>query len=86
MDRIIKLTEEIIESNIKEIVLLKAKQDNLISELADTHLRIKTAEIDNNALEMELVQYVSSKTLSEFNKPAKYFNKCNVGLDSSLGD
>jgi len=60
MDRIIKLTEEIIESNIKEIVLLKAKQDNLISELADTHLRIKTAEIDNDALEMELVQYVKN--------------------------
>lgn len=61
MDQIVKLTEQRIEGNIKEITLLKIKQDSLISELSDTYRQIKSIQQDNNVLEKQLIDYVNGR-------------------------
>lgn len=60
MDQIVKLTEQRIEGNIKEITLLKIKQDSLISELSETHRQIKSIQQDNDVIEKQLIHYVNS--------------------------
>ena len=65
MNQIVKLTEQRIEGNIKEITLLKIKMDSLISELSDTCIQIKSIQQDNDVIERELIDYVNTKSVRD---------------------
>lgn len=59
MNALVKLTEQTIEGNIKEITFMKIKRDNLLSQLCEVHTNIQNAERANEVLERELIKYVN---------------------------
>lgn len=77
MNALVKLTEQTIEGNIKEITFMKIKRDSLLSQLCEVHTNIQNAERANDILEKELIQYVNNHNNKSYADRKEAMNACD---------